>query len=86
MGNGICFENDAELAEFKRRIAGQNVPVERLLQITGCKGTREQCIEFLHKWKKKGCDASSSSFRTSRRSAMAARRRRSSERDILPHV
>jgi len=86
MGNGICFENDAELAEFKRRIAGQNVPVERLLQITGCKGTREQCIEFLHRWKKKGCDALVFFFQDTATFGDGRSQAEIFKRDILPHV
>jgi F420-dependent oxidoreductase-like protein len=57
MGNGVCYENERALDAFKRRIAGQKIPVERLLQITSCKGTREQCIDFLGRWKRKGVDA-----------------------------
>jgi F420-dependent oxidoreductase-like protein len=56
MGNGICYDSEAELEEFKARVAGQGISVDMLLSITGCKGTREQCIEYLRRWKRKGID------------------------------
>jgi len=86
MGNGVCFENDAELAEFKRRIAGQNIPVERLLQITGCKGTRAQCVEFLQKWKKKGCHGLVFFFQDIATFGDGRSQAEIFRRDILPHV
>jgi hypothetical protein len=32
------------------------MPRERLLEFTSCKGSREQCAEYLERWKAKGCD------------------------------
>jgi hypothetical protein len=62
------------------------VPVERLLQITGCKGTREQCIEFLHRWKKKGCDALVFFFQDTATFGDGRSQAEIFRRDILPHV
>jgi hypothetical protein len=86
MGNGICYENEAELAAFNQRIAGQGIPVDRLLQITGCKGTREQCVEFLRRWKKKGCDALVFFFQDIATFGDGRSQAEIFKRDILPHV
>jgi len=86
MGNGICYENDDELAAFKQRIAKQNVPIERLMSITGCKGTRAQCVEFLQRWKKKGCDAVVFFFQDIASFGDGVSQAEVFKRDILPHV
>jgi F420-dependent oxidoreductase-like protein len=86
MGNGICYENAEELEAFKRRVAGQKVSVERLLGITGCKGTREQCIEFLRRWKRKGCDALVFFFQDTATFGDGGSQAEIFKRDILPHV
>ena len=45
-----------ELDGFFARIAPQGFERERLLDFISCKGSREQCAEFLGKWRKKGVD------------------------------
>jgi hypothetical protein len=56
MSGGICYDDQDELEEFFNRVAPQGLPRERLLKVVSCKGSREQCCEYLRKWKKKGCD------------------------------
>jgi F420-dependent oxidoreductase-like protein len=56
MSGGICYDDQDELDEFFNRIAPQGLPRERLLKIVSCRGSREQCGEYLRKWKRKGCD------------------------------
>jgi alkanesulfonate monooxygenase SsuD/methylene tetrahydromethanopterin reductase-like flavin-dependent oxidoreductase (luciferase family) len=56
MGGGICYDNDDELDGFFESIAAQGMPRDRLLDFISCKGSREQCAEFLSRWKSKGCD------------------------------
>lgn len=56
MSNGIAYDNDEELAMFRARVVANGVDPERAMQITSCKGTREQCGEFLARWKAKGVD------------------------------
>ena len=86
MGNGLCYENEAELAEFKQRVAKQGISVDRLLSITGCKGTREQCVEFLRGWKKKGCDALVFFLQDIATLGDGRSQAENFKRDILPHV
>jgi len=56
MSNGIAYDDDDELEAFFERIAGSQLDRDRVLSITGCKGSREQCTEFLDRWKAKGVD------------------------------
>jgi F420-dependent oxidoreductase-like protein len=55
MSGGIAYDSDAELDAFFERIAPQGFRRERLLDFVSCKGTREQCAEYLRKWKDAGC-------------------------------
>ena len=48
MAGGICYDNAAEQERFFDRIAPQGLRRESLLGLVSCKGTREQCAEFLH--------------------------------------
>ncbi len=57
MSGGICYRNDEELENYFRRIAGQDVNRDLVFEHTRCKGTPEQCVEFLDQWKRKGCEA-----------------------------
>jgi F420-dependent oxidoreductase-like protein len=87
MGNGICYDNEEELAAFRRRIAGQkSVPLERLLSITGCKGKREECIDFLRRWKSKGCDGLVFYFQDIATFGDGLSQAEVFKRDVLPHV
>jgi F420-dependent oxidoreductase-like protein len=54
MAGGICYENDAELDRFFESIAAQGMPREGLLNFVSCKGSREQCAEFLNEYGKLG--------------------------------
>jgi F420-dependent oxidoreductase-like protein len=56
MGNGIAHDNDDELATFRERVAANGIDPDRALHTTACKGSREQCAEFLGRWKAKGVD------------------------------
>ena len=56
MAGGICYDSKDELDGFFARIAPQGFERERLLDFISCKGSREQCAEFLGKWRKKGAD------------------------------
>ncbi len=56
MSGGICYDNADELDAFFDSISAQGMPRERLLEFTSCKGSREQCAEYLERWKAKGCD------------------------------
>jgi F420-dependent oxidoreductase-like protein len=55
MAGGICYDSATELDDFFARIAPQGFDRQRLLDFVSCKGTREQCIEFLRRWRAKGC-------------------------------
>lgn len=56
MSGGIAYDSQEELEGFFERIDPQKLSRERLLDFVRCKGTREQCCEFLRSWKKAGCD------------------------------
>ena len=86
MGNGICYENEAELEDFKRRIAGQDVSFDRLMSITGCKGSSEQCVDFLRRWKEKGCDGFVFFFQDIASFGDGGSQAEKFKRDVLPHV
>lgn len=54
MAGGICYENAAEEERFWTRIAPQGLRKEALLSFVSCKGTREQCAEFLYGYRRMG--------------------------------
>lgn len=54
--SGIVYESDDEQNAFFDRISAQGHDRDRLLDISRCKGTREQCAEALADWRDKGCD------------------------------
>lgn len=54
MAGGICYEDDGEQEKFFSRIAAQGHNKERLLGFVSCKGSRQQCAEFLDGWKQLG--------------------------------
>ncbi len=56
MATGVCWDSDEELDAFFERIAAQRVRREALLEFVRCKGSREQCAEYVRAWKDKGCD------------------------------
>lgn len=56
MGGGICYDNEDELDGFFDSIAAQGMPRDALLNFISCKGSREQCAEFINRWKSLGCD------------------------------
>ncbi len=54
MAGGICYDDEVEGERFFSRIAAQGLPREGLLSFVSCKGTREQCAEFLYGYRKMG--------------------------------
>ncbi len=56
MSNGIAYDSPEELETFVRRVEANGMDAERAQKITSCKGTREQCAEFLKRWEDKGVD------------------------------
>ena len=56
MAGGICFDDAVEEDRFFDRIAAQGFPREALLGFVSCKGSREQCAEFLHAYRRMGVD------------------------------
>jgi F420-dependent oxidoreductase-like protein len=56
MSGGICYDSDEQLESYFRRIEKQQLPRERMLDAIRCKGSREQCLEYLDAWRRKGVD------------------------------
>jgi len=56
MATGVCWDSDDELDQFFDRISAQRIRREPLLEFVRCKGTREQCADYIRAWKDKGCD------------------------------
>ncbi len=56
MANGLCFDNDDELDGFFETIKDQEMDRDRLLSFVGCKGSRQECGDFIGSWKEKGVD------------------------------
>ena len=54
MAGGICYENDAEKAAFFESIAAQGHREENLLNFVSCKGSRDECADFLREYEKLG--------------------------------
>ena len=86
MSGGICYRNDEELELYFQRIAGQNMPRDLILDHTRCKGTPEQCIEYLGEWKKKGCDGIVFFFQDIATFGDGLSQPEIFKRDVLPHV
>jgi hypothetical protein len=86
MSNGIAYENEDEREAFFARIAGSGLDRERVMSITGCKGTREQCAEFLGRWKSKGVDGVVFYFHDIASFGDGHSQAEIFKRDVLPHV
>ncbi|RMF25422.1 MAG: TIGR03560 family F420-dependent LLM class oxidoreductase [Deltaproteobacteria bacterium] len=86
MSGGICYRNDDELDEYFERIAGQDVPRDLVFEHTRCKGTPEQCIEYLNEWKKKGCDGIVFFFQDIATFGDGRSQPEIFKREVLPHV
>ncbi len=56
MSGGIAYDNDDELDSFFERIQAQQLNRDNLMDFVSCKGSREQCAEYLREWEKAGCD------------------------------
>ena len=56
MANGICWDSDEELDGFFTSIEAQGMDRDALLSFVGCKGSRQECADFIGNWKAKGCD------------------------------
>ena len=56
MANAICWDNEDELDGFFRSIERQGMNRDALLGFVGCKGSRQECADFIGRWKAKGCD------------------------------
>ena len=54
MAGGICYDSADEEERFFTRIAPQGHRKEALLGFVSCKGSREQCAEFLDGWGRLG--------------------------------
>jgi hypothetical protein len=54
MAGGICCDNAADEERFSGRIAPRSMRRQSLLGLVSCKGTREQCAEFLHGYARMG--------------------------------
>ncbi len=56
MSGGIAYDNDEELSEFSAIVDGQGLSSRAVLDFVDCKGTREQCCEFIAEWQRLGAD------------------------------
>lgn len=56
VSGGIAFDSPAEQEHFFHSIAAQGFNPDMLLSFVACHGSRQQCAEFLHGWKKLGVD------------------------------
>ncbi|HEY2776214.1 MAG TPA: LLM class F420-dependent oxidoreductase [Candidatus Binatia bacterium] len=54
MAGGICYDSEQEKEAFLESIAAQKLPAERLFGFVSCKGSREECAEFLDGYGKLG--------------------------------
>lgn len=86
MAGGICYDSKAELDAFFDRIAPQGFDREKLLDFISCKGSREQCAEFLDKWNRKGVDGVVFYFNDISTVGDGASQAEVFKRDVLPNV
>ena len=86
MAGGICWETPDQLDYFFDSIAAQGIDRDRLLDFTRCKGSREQCIEFLRSWKEKGCDGIVFFFNDIASVGSGGSQAEIFRRDVLPEV
>ncbi len=56
MSAGLAYDSEAELDDFFARIEPQRFRREKFLDNVACKGSREQCTEYLRSWQEAGCD------------------------------
>lgn len=54
MSGGICYDHEDELERFFERIDPQGLDRDALLGFVSCKGSREQCAEFLDGYRRMG--------------------------------
>ena len=54
MAGGICYENEDEKKRFFDSISAQGLKEESLLNFVSCKGTRDECADFLREYEKLG--------------------------------
>ena len=85
-GGGICYDSPGELDAFFERIARQGFNRDRLLEFVSCKGSRAQCIEYLSRWKKKGCGGIVFYFNDIASVGRGESQAEIFKRDVFPHV
>lgn len=56
MSGGIVYDSPDELDGFFERIEPQRFKRDKFLEAATCKGSREQCADYLRAWKDAGCD------------------------------
>lgn len=86
MSGGIAYDSEEELEAFFARIAPQQLDRERLLSFVRCKGSREQCVEYLRSWKRAGCDGIVFFFQDIASVGAGDSQAEIFQRDILPQV
>jgi F420-dependent oxidoreductase-like protein len=86
MSGGIAYDSPAELDAFFERIAPQGFRRERLLDFVACKGSRDQCAEYLRKWKDAGCQGMVFFFNDIASVGAGESQAEVFERDVLPNV
>jgi len=86
MSGGLCYESADELDAFMHTIAAQQRSRESVLELINCKGTREQCAEYLHAWKRKGCDGVVFFFNDIASHGSGHSQAEIFHRDILPQI
>ncbi|MFP6626231.1 MAG: TIGR03560 family F420-dependent LLM class oxidoreductase [Deltaproteobacteria bacterium] len=84
MSGGIAYDSDEELERFFERIEAQNIRRENLLTAVHCKGSREQCAEHLHAWRRAGCDGMIFFFQDIGSAGDGGSQAEVFKRDILP--
>ena len=55
-GQRHLLDSDEELDGFFDSIAAQEMNRDSLLSFVGCKGSRQECADFIGNWKSKGCE------------------------------
>jgi alkanesulfonate monooxygenase SsuD/methylene tetrahydromethanopterin reductase-like flavin-dependent oxidoreductase (luciferase family) len=84
VSGGIAWDDEEELEVFRGRIRPQGRTPEELFGFVDCHGSREQCREFLGRWKSLGVDGVIFYFNDIASYGEGASQPEIFEREILP--